>query len=324
MNKFIERVRKIVKNESLYEFFSFIAYKRIKHKNNKIKDVNTIKRNIEKFYYSIFKKKIDFDNPVTFNEKLNWMKVFWEDTRAFACVDKYLVRDYVREKGLSFLLNDLYFVFDNPDDIKIDELPEKFVLKSTHDSGMHLIICNGNKKSINWKIQKKKMKRWLSIDYCYAGGEWPYHTKKPRIICEKFLEDPDNSELLDYKFFCFHGEPKLVFLASNRKEEVKSDFYDLEWKKMPFRWEYEPSNKLFSKPMNFDKMIEYARVLASDFPFVRVDFYDIKGKIVFGELTFFHGGGLGRFFPDDIDYELGKLIDLPEKKNPWGNILREK
>ncbi len=128
------------------------------------------------------------------------------------------------------------------------------------------------------------------------SGEWPYHSEK-YIVCEKYLEDKKAEELLDYKIFCFNGKPELIFFVSDRVHHARSDFYDLEWNILPFRWEYEPSGKIFPKPSKLEDMIAYAKILSEGFPFVRVDFYQIDGKVYFGELTFFHWGGLEIFNP---------------------------
>lgn len=275
---------------------------------------------IKHVFIKNFNKEINLESPRTFNEKLNWLKLNWYDERARMCSDKYLVRDYVRKKGLGHLLNPLCGkeVYKNPDQIDLSELPERFILKATHDSG-HNIICT-DKNKINMKLAKKKMKWWLKIDYSVMSGEWAYKNNNPRIICEEYLEDKEKGELLDYKFFCFNGRPEMIFLASDRKNHAKSDFYDLNWNKLPFRWIYEPSGKIFKKPEMLQEMIKYAAILSEGFPFVRVDFYEIKGQVYFGELTFFHGGGCGWFKPESVDLELGEKIILPLKQNPWDKI----
>lgn len=270
---------------------------------------------VRKVYYSAFRKEPDLVNPQTFNEKLNWMKLYWYDNNAAICSDKYLVREYVESKGLGFLLNELYAVYDDPDDISLDDLPKRFVLKATHDSG-HVICCY-DKREFNLNSAKRKLKRWLIVDYEYISGEWAYATRHKRVVCEKYLEDINNSELLDYKFFCFNGKPEIIFFCSDRTNHVKSDFYDTEWNLLPFRWIYEPSGKVFPRPKNLNKMIEYARILSEGFPFVRADFYNIDGIIYFGELTFFHGGGVGWFDPEIVDKQLGDRIILPPKNTSW-------
>lgn len=263
---------------------------------------------------------LDLENPVTFHEKLNWLKLHYYNPDMIICSDKYLVRKYVEEKGLGHMLNELYAVYDSPDEIDFSVLPEKFVMKATHDSG-HVILCD-DKKIFNEKLAKVKLRWWLQIDYSYMSGEWPYHTDHPRIICEKFLEDHTLGELVDYKFFCFWGKPFVCFLASDRSHHAKADFYSVDWKKLPFRWMYEPSGKVFPRPEKLDEMLGAAEILSAGFPFVRVDFYQADGKVYFGELTFFHGGGTGWFEPEEADKRIGDLLVLPEQTaDPWEKIL---
>lgn len=279
-----------------------------------------IEQIIEDIFYKHFGKHPDLSNPKTFNEKLQWLKLYWYDPEVIRCCNKHLVREFVKEKGLSEILIKQYNVFENVEDITFDRLPEKFVMKPSHDSG-HVIICL-DKKRFDLTKAKKNLKKWINIDYEYMSGEWPYHSKK-YIVCEEYLENKQIGELLDYKFFCFSGEPYLCFFCSDRKNHVKSDFYDMNWKKQDFRWYYEPSGKTFPEPECFENMKMYAKVLSEGFPFVRVDFYEVNGKVYFGELTFFHGGGLGWFKPEKIDFELGNKIILPEKSDvsPWEMII---
>lgn len=267
-------------------------------------------------------KKADLENPKTFNEKLNWLKINWFDDRALSAADKFEVRQFVESKGLGHLLNELYGVWEDPADIDFDALPDHFVLKSSHDSG-HLILVK-DKAQLNKKLALFKMRWWLKNEYCFISGEWPYFTNKPYIVCERFLEDSRNDDLYDYKFFCFNGEPEYVFFCSDRKNSVKADFYDMDWKKQDFRWHYPNADMVAPRPQNFEKMKEYARTLAKDFPFVRVDFYEVDGKVYFGELTFFHGGGRGEFNPDETDTVFGEKITLPEKKDPWGYVFEQR
>lgn len=260
-------------------------------------------------------KKLDLENPSTFHEKLNWLKLHWYDKRAVICSDKYLVRDYVKLKGLENILNDLYGVYDSIEEIKWSSLPEKFILKTTHDSG-HNLICN-DKKSFDRELAKRMLGWCLKIDHAYMSGEWPYHTNSPKIICERLLEDNELHEVVDYKLFCFNGQPEVFFVASDRIHHAKADFYDLGWNLQNYRWLYEPSNKKFPRPKTLDYMIECARILSDGFPFVRVDFYEISGKLYFGEMTFFHGGGVGYFDPEEYDILFGNKIILPPAQNPW-------
>ncbi|MDD3926671.1 MAG: ATP-grasp fold amidoligase family protein [bacterium] len=260
-------------------------------------------------FKKIFGKEISKDNPQSFNEKLQWLKLYWYAPDAEICSDKYAVRGYLEEIGLGHLLNDLIAVYDSVNEIDINRLPEKFVLKCTHGSGYN-IICE-NKYRLNWIVAKAKLQQWIRMNYYWSCREWVYRNIKPRIVCERFLKDDATGELYDYRFFCFDGEPELVYFSSERPDRAISDFYDLNWSPLSIGWGYEPSGKVFPKPIAFEKMIGYARKLSSGFPHVRVDFYEVNGKVYFGELTFFHGGGFGRFFPDEIDVELGNRITLP-------------
>lgn len=267
--------------------------------------------------------ELNLSNPHTFNEKLQWLKLNWYDKRALLCADKNLVREYVADKGLSQLLVPQLGVYDRPEDIDFSKLPERFVLKPSHDSG-HTIICK-DKSKFDQKEAVSQLNRYLKVDYEFMSGEWVYASKHKTIVCEKFIEDRQAGELFDYKFFCFGGEPQCVFFVTDRSNHAKCDFYDMDWQKQSFRWIYEPSGKVFPKPKQFDQMIQYAKILAADFPFARVDFYETEGKVYFGEITFFHGGGLGWFKPASQDTDFGSMIKLPSLSNPlpWDVIHPE-
>lgn len=266
----------------------------------------------------------DFENPQSFNEKMNWLKLYYYDENIAECCDKNRVRDYVKNKGLEDLLIPQIGVFKTAEEIDFEKLPDKFVLKPSHDSG-HTIICN-DKNNLNIKDACKRLDHWLKTDYVWSAFEWCYHNDNPVIVCETLLEDNNVDEIYDYKFFCFNGEPQYIFFVSDRKHHAKSDFYDMNWKRQTdFRWMYEPSGIDHPMPVNFEKMKEYARILSKDFPFVRVDFYEVNGKVYFGEMTFFHGGGYGWFEPREYDYKLGHMLNLPSKSevNPWTIIKRK-
>lgn len=277
---------------------------------------------VREMYTKFYGKEPNLIDPRTFNEKIQWLKLNWYDKRAQICSNKHTVREYVKSKGLDKLLIEQYGVYESAEDIDFSKLPNKFVLRPSHDSG-HIIICR-DKGAINIRKTRYDLKRWLAVDYEYMSGEWPYHFEKS-IVCDKLMEDETFGELIDYKFFCFNGEPRYVFLVSDRPHHAKSDFYDMDWEKQDFRWYYEPSGKTFPRPKNFNLMKKYAKELASDFPFVRVDLYEINRELYFGELTFFHGGGLGWFKPEIKDAELGDMLVLPikSKVSPWEIIHPE-
>ena len=161
-------------------------------------------------YKKYMGENLDLDNPRTLNEKLNWLKLYWYDSEAFLGSDKYRAREYVKKKGLGHILNELYAVWDSVDDIDISKLPNEFVMKTTHDSG-HIAICT-DKKNFDLISAKKMFKKAMRYDYCFFSAEWPYHTEKPRIVCERLLKDDKAGELYDYKFYCFNGKPYCIFL----------------------------------------------------------------------------------------------------------------
>ena len=257
--------------------------------------------------------KLDLDNPQTFNEKLQWLKLYDRDPKYTQMVDKYEVRKYIKEKIGEEYLIPLLGVYDKFEDIDFDKLPKQFVIKCNHDSG-GLVICK-DKSMLNIEEARKKINKSLKKNYFYSGREWPYKNVKPRIIIEKYMEDKETKELIDYKFMCFNGEPKCVFTCTERYNDgLKVTFFDMEWKKMPFIRHYPASSKKINKPVNYDKMLKFSKMLSKNIPFVRVDWYEINGKLYFGELTFYPGSGFEEFKPEEWDKRIGDMLILPNKK----------
>lgn len=255
---------------------------------------------------------LDLKNPQSFNEKLQWLKLYWYDPKATICADKYSVREYVKSKGLGHILNELYGVYENVDEIEFDKLPDKFVMKVTHGCGQN-IICN-DKSKINWEHEKKKFRKWLNRSHYYSSLEWVYRDIKPRIIVEKLIETDDGKMPKDYKVFCFNGEPKVLFVAMDRGEgTTKFDFYDLDWNNLPVKNYYPNSNNKLPKPANLEEMLIYSRILSEGFPHMRVDFYLEEKRVIFGECTFFHFSGNQPFEPMSFDYELGAYLELRKR-----------
>ena len=228
-------------------------------------------------------------------------------------VDKYEAKKYV-----SNLIGDEYIiptlgVYDNFDDIDFEKLPNEFVMKCTHDSGSVLICKDKNK--MNKRNERRRFNKMLKHNFWYYGREWTYKNVKPRIIIEKYMVDEkQKGDLKDYKLMCFDGKVKCSFVCSDRKHELKVDFFDLEWNKMPFERNHPSSKKNISKPQNYELMIELAEKLSKNIPFVRVDFYEINDKVYFGELTFYPGCGFEKFTPEKYDKIIGDLIKLPKEK----------
>lgn len=264
-------------------------------------------------YYAIFEKKLDIRNPQTFNEKLQWLKLYDRSTSYTNLVDKYEVRKYISKTIGEEYLIPLIGVWDNFDDIDFSILPNEFVLKCTHDSG-GVVICT-DKSKFDIEEAKRKINKCLRRNFYYSGREFPYKNIKPKIICEKYLTEDSGTELKDYKFLCFNGKVKTLFVCSNRnsKNGLKIDFYDTDWKLMPFERHYPSSGIKIDKPKNYDKMIELSEKLSKDISFLRVDFYEVNSKLYFGELTFYPGSGFEEFTPESYDLLLGSWIKLNNK-----------
>lgn len=263
-------------------------------------------------YRSKFGKKLNLKNPQTYNEKLQWLKLYDHSNIYTTLVDKHLVKKYVSDViGEQYIIPTLG-VYNSFDEIDFDKLPNKFVLKTTHDSG-GVVICT-DKSVLDIEETNSILTSHLKKSFFHQGREWPYKNIVPKLIAEKYMVDESGYELKDYKFFCFNGVAKAMFIASDRgmsNEETKFDFYDMEFNHLPFTNGHPNSAKNVKKPKSFDKMKELAEILSKNIPHVRVDFYDINGKIYFGEMTFFHWGGFVPFEPESWDYTFGSWIQLP-------------
>ena len=298
-----EKLKNLKKNPWILWIWN--EQRRIKAEKNfkKITDEEFVK----KFYKNAFGNELDLENPITFNEKLNWLKLNLKDPNSTICADKYEVRKHIENKGYGYILNDLLGVYDNVEEINIDRLPDRFVLKGTHGSGWNLIVKDKNK--VKWKPWKLIMKSWLRQNFYYYGREWVYKDIKPRIICEKFLED-SNKELLDYKIYCFNGIPKFIQIDVDRFTNHTANYYDVEWNEMDFQYDDENSGRKIEKPKNLEQMLEISKDLSEEFKHVRVDFYEVDGKLYFGELTFFTASGSGKFNPEKYDEIIGSGLYL--------------
>ncbi len=271
----------------------------------------------EKFLKKLFKlrmgKELNLDNPLTFSEKLQWLKLNNRQPIMCDMVDKVEAKKYVTSLiGEEYIIPTLG-VYNSVDEIDFEALPKQFVLKCTHDSG-GLVVCK-DKSKLDSKSAKKKLAKSLKSNYYYQNREWPYLNVKPRIIAEQYMEDESGYELKDYKFFCFNGDPKCCQVIAGRSDVMSVDFFDENWNHLPF---HEPrvypfSPVIVSRPQYYEIMWELARKLSANQPFLRVDFYNINGQIYFGELTFFPTSGMGGFDPEEWDYTFGSWIELPNK-----------
>lgn len=256
-------------------------------------------------------KKLNLDSPVTFNEKLQWLKLYDRRPEYTTMVDKYEVKKWVSAKiGEEYIIPTLG-VWDKFDDINFNKLPEQFVLKCTHDSG-GLVICK-DKSKFDQQKARKKIETCLKHNFFWGQREWPYKNVKPRIIAEPYMEDADTKDLRDYKIFTFNGQVKALFIATDResKEETKFDFFDANFRHLAFTNGHPNANVQPKKPKTFEKMKELAAQLSKGIPQVRVDFYEVNGKIYFGEMTFFHWSGMVPFNPEKWDRIFGEWIELP-------------
>lgn len=261
-------------------------------------------------YWCKMDKRLDLKHPTTYNEKLQWLKLNDRNPEYASLVDKYEVRKFIEKTIGEDYLIPLLGIWDSIDEIDFDKLPNQFVLKCTHDSG-GLVICR-DKEKLDIEKAKKKLKKSLRHNYYWGQREWIYKSIKPRIIAEKYMVDESKKELKDYKFFCFDGAVKAMFIATDRGIDTRFDFFDLEFNHMPFMQHYPNSNKPIRKPKGFEKMIGLAKVLSEGFPHVRVDFYDINGEVYFGEMTFFHFSGWEKFEPEKYDQLFGSWLELPK------------
>lgn len=266
-----------------------------------------------KIYYEYYTgKKLDLDHPVEFNQKIQWMKIFYRPPILNKLVDKYAVREYVKEKIGESYLNELIAVYDRVGEVNFEELPDQFVIKGVH--GCHFNLIVKDKKEMNLLRSRYLLTKWLNKNQYYRGGlEWAYKDVKPRLIAEKYLEEFGKEIINDYKFFCFDGEPKFVQVDLERGIHDYRSFYDMNWQKLPFTMKKNPLYEgEVSKPENFETMIEVVSKLAGNFPFVRVDLYNIDGRIIFGEMTFYPSDGRNEFRPEEYNRIIGEYIRLPE------------
>lgn len=252
----------------------------------------------------------NFNKPKRFSEKLQLYKIHYRDPKMTRCVDKYTVRTYIKEKGYENILTHLYGIYNNLNDIDFDSFPEKIVVKSTTGGGGLNVIIVKNKSERDIEEIKKSINSWnvhRKGNVC-SGREWAYYDMADtRILVEELLEDPASNDLLDFKFFCFNGKPFCVQVDSSRQSNHHQNYYDVDWNSLGVYCSY-PQGDIIEKPINFDKMLTIAADLSKDFPFVRVDLYNIQGIIYFGEMTFYPSSGYGKFHPDSFDYVLGDLF----------------
>lgn len=253
--------------------------------------------------------KLDLKNPTTYNEKLQWIKLYDKNPLMPICCDKYAVRSYVKSKGCGEILNELYWEGSDPDGIPFDELPEKFVVKVTHGSTFNIICTDKDALDKNHVIEK--CKKWLKAKFLPCYGEWFYGVEKPRVIVEKYLDD-HTGRLRDYKVYCFNGLPKYIGVdTGNAIGDHFKDIYDVNWHMLKgYEMAYPNSGKAIEKPKVLSELLNYAHILSEDFLHARIDFYIVEDQIIFGEITFTNSAGFGRVEPKEFALDMGNSIKL--------------
>lgn len=283
-------------------------------KYNKLSDKEYLERKFE----CCMGKSLDLEHPQTFNEKLQWLKLYDRRPEYTIMVDKYAVKKYVSDKiGEEYIIPTLG-VWDNPDDIDFDTLPNKFVLKCNHNSGLGMCICK-DKSELNIEKVKSELKKGLAQDYYITGREWPYKNVPRKIIAEEYIEDKGKAVPEDYKVYCINGKPLYIVVFHNRfndSEELSETVYNTSWQPQHISLDehFKVSDIVEPVPECLDKMLEFAEMLSTNMSQSRIDFYIVNNRLYFGEITLYTASGFQKMIPESLDYELGKLIKLPDKK----------
>jgi hypothetical protein len=259
-------------------------------------------------YFVTFGRPLNLDNPTTFTEKLQWLKLYGRPEQYAPLADKFAVYEHVRSRIGEVYLNRLLGSWQRAEDVPWDDLPQRFVLKATHASGWNLIVPE--KSRVDRQQALATCARWLRESYSPRSREPVYSGIPPRVIAVEYLGDPD-TELFDYKLYCFNGKVRLVHVDTERFSGHRRTFYSPEWQRLPFSYTYPVRDEAVERPAALEKMIELAERLAGTIPFVRVDFFYIHGRIIFGEMTFFPDAGFGAFTPPEWDGIVGSYLELP-------------
>ncbi|MEK5427757.1 ATP-grasp fold amidoligase family protein [Cytobacillus sp. FSL R7-0680] len=262
-------------------------------------------------YRITLNRRLNLKEPKRFTEKIHWYKLNYRTSIMTQCADKYRVRSYIQGKGYEEILVKLYQVCDSYEDIDFASLPDSFVIKSNKGSGTNLFIKDKNK--LNKSVIEKTIKQWKTVNTVLMGREWAYQNIKDKIVIEELLVDNSNktSDINDYKFLCFNGKVEYIWVDTDRHDDHRRNFYNINWEKLNVQSDWPNTNNEILKPDGFEYMVQIAESIAKDFPFVRVDFYWVNGKVYFGEITFYPWSGCVKFVPDSFDYEMGDLFKLP-------------
>ena len=303
VGKYIKAIKKYIFSSG-YRFLVNSGY----GKYNDMPDAEYLSRK----FAAVFGRRLSLEAPKTFNEKLQWLKLYDRKPEYTVMVDKYKARDYISEKiGAGYLIP-MLGVWNAPDEIDFDTLPDKFVLKCNHNSGLGMCICK-DKSALNIKNVKKRLKRGLKQDYYLTGREWPYEDVPRKIIAEQFMNS-DAGGLTDYKVHCFNGAPKLILVCKDRftSTGLTEDFFTSSWEHLDIRRPTHPNSSAeIAQPEELPEILMLAKQLSEGIPFLRVDFYIIEHKVYFSELTFYPAAGFEKFVPEKWDDILGSWLELP-------------
>ena len=295
----MDEYKKILKNKELrYEIMSLLRF---------VPDRPMLRVQ----YWIKHRRRLNLKNPRRFTEKMQWYKLYYKNDLMPRCSDKYLVRQHIESKGLGHILNELYAVYDRPEDICLADLPDKFVLKVSNGSGTNL-ICR-DKSALNEQEVINQFRGYVRQARANPGREWPYDRTKPLIIAERLLEDVNhqNNAVNDYKIFCYDGRPEYVICITDRyTERCNHLVYDTDWNKIRVASEGARIEEDAPRPENLQEMLDIAATLSGDFPFARIDLFSVSGKVYFGEITFYPWSGYMEFEPDEFDFVLGEKLIL--------------
>lgn len=266
---------------------------------------------LKKLFYVCFGKKLDLQNPLTFNEKMQWLKLYDRKPIYNIMADKYAVKKYVVDRiGAQYVIPSIDGPWKSFSEINFEKLPNEFVLKTNHDSG-GVVVCR-DKKDLDKQKADNLLSKHLKRNYYYKSREWPYKDVEPCIFAEEYVKDGNKAHLPVYKFLCFNGEPRIIQTIQNDKQPNESiDYFDTEWNFLKLKQDFPNSREPFERPERLQEMCEIARKLSEGHAFLRVDLYVINGEIKFSEFTFYSDAGLSRFEPESWDYTLGGWINLP-------------
>lgn len=301
------RINRLLKAGTKY--IKSADYRFLIHTGLGIYDYLSDEEYVKRKYRACFGRKLNLENPQTFNEKLQWLKLYDRKPEYTRMVDKYRVREYIAQTIGEEYLIPLLGVWEDPEDIDFDALPDQFVLKCNHNSGLGMCICK-DKSKLDIKKVKRELKKGLKQDYYLTGREWPYKDVPRRIIAEKYMVDESGTELKDYKVMCFGGQPQIIQLHRGRFANHTLDFYDTQWNRVCFTRDCAQSNEMWGKPHFLEDMLLCSKKLSQGIPQLRVDWYFAEGRLYFGELTFFPTSGFCGMKPERWDYILGQWIDL--------------